>query len=326
MKRAFASLPRCRQSLVVAAVASVAVCSVSLAQHADIDVMHVRDNVYMLHTPDGNLTVQAGDEGILIVDTLRAERADAIYAAIAPLSARPIQYIVNTHADPDHTGGNARFAALGRSIFGGNVVTAVDEQTLGASAKIIAHENVLLAMIAANPPRETAELPTDVFYTQRKELFFNGEAVQILHQPAAHSDGDSIVFFRRSDVISAGDIYRTGEFPRVDLDAGGSVQGVIDGLNAIIDLAVPAALQEGGTMIVPGRGRLGDESDVVEYRDMVVIVRDRIQDAIDRGLSLRQVQTERPTLGFDYQYGRSNDDWTSEDFVAVVYRELSGHR
>jgi glyoxylase-like metal-dependent hydrolase (beta-lactamase superfamily II) len=277
----------------------------------------------MLHTPDGNMTVQAGDEGILIVDTLRAELAGAIHAAIAPLSDKPIQFIVNTHADADHTGGNATFAALGRSIFGGNVVTAVDEQTLGASARIIAHENVLLSMIAADPPMEPAGLPTDVFYTERKELFFNGEGVQVLHVPTAHSDGDSIVFFRRSDVISAGDIFRTDEFPR--FDAGGSVQGVVDGLNAIIDLAIPAFLQEGGTMIVPGRGRLGDEADVVEYRDMVVIVRDRIQAAIDGGASLPQIQAQRPTLGYDYQYGRSNDDWTSADFVAAVYRDLSGN-
>jgi glyoxylase-like metal-dependent hydrolase (beta-lactamase superfamily II) len=204
------------------------------------------------------------------------------------------------------------------------VVTAVDEETLSTSAKIVAHENVLLSMSSGTPPRESRDWPTDVFYTDRKDLFFNGEGVQIFHRPAAHTNGDSIVYFRRSDVISTGDLFRTHEFPFFDLDAGGSLQGVIDGLNAIIDLAVPAFLQEGGTMIVPGRGRLCDESDVVEYRDMVVIVRDRIQDGIDKGLSLRQVQATRPTLGYDWQYGRSNDDWTGEDFVEAVYRELSG--
>src|SRR3970282_631198 len=107
---------------------------------------------------------------------------------------------------------------------------------------------------------------------------------------------DSIVYFRRSDVISAGDLFRIHEFPFSDLDAGGSVQGVIDGLNAIIDLAVPAFLQEGGTMVIPGRGRLSDESDVVEYRDMVVIVRDRVKEGMQNGLSLREVQATRPTL------------------------------
>jgi glyoxylase-like metal-dependent hydrolase (beta-lactamase superfamily II) len=312
------------KALLVIAVATGAATSAVFAQHGDIAVLHVQGNVHMLHTPAGNMTVQAGDDGILIVDSLSAERADEIHAAIAPLSAKPIQLIVNTHAHASHTGGNARLAQLGSSILGGNVVTAVDEDALSASAKLIAHENVLIRMSSAMPPRESRDWPTDVYYTDRKDLFFNGESVQIFHSPAAHTDGDSIVYFRRSDVISAGDIFRTHEFPFIDHGAGGSVQGVIDGLNAIIDLAVPAFLQEGGTMIIPGRGRLCDESDVVEYRDMVVIVRDRVKDGIDKGLSLRQVHATRPTLGYDWQYGRTNDGWTGEDFVAAVYRDLSG--
>jgi glyoxylase-like metal-dependent hydrolase (beta-lactamase superfamily II) len=311
--------------LLTTAVATAATAA-AMAQHGDVDILHVQGNVYMLHTFDGNMTVQAGDDGILIVDSLGVERADERHAAIAPLSAKPLQLIVNTHAHESHTGGNARLAELGSAIFGGNVVTTVDEELLGASAKIVAHENVLLAMSSADPPRDTRGWPTDVFYTDRKDLFFNGEGVQIFHPPAAHTNGDSIVYFRRSDVISAGDLFRTHEFPFIDRNAGGSVQGVIDGLNAIIDLAVPAFLQEGGTMIVPGRGRLADEADVVEYRDMAVIVRDRIRDGIDKGLSLRQVQATRPTLGYDWQYGRSNEDWTGEDFVEAVYRELSESR
>ena len=312
------------KALLVIAVATGAATPTVFAQHGDIAVLHVQGNVHMLHTPAGNMTVQAGDDGILIVDSLSAERADEIHAAIAPLSAKPIQLIVNTHAHASHTGGNARLAQLGSSILGGNVVTAVDEDALSASAKIIAHENVLIRMSSGMPPRESRDWPTDVYYTDRKDLFFNGESVQIFHSPAAHTNGDSIVYFRRSDVISAGDIFRTHEFPFIDHGAGGSVQGVIDGLNAIIDLAVPAFLQEGGTMIIPGRGRLCDESDVVEYRDMVVIVRDRVKDGIDKGLSLRQVQATRPTLGYDWQYGRANDAWTGEDFVAAVYRDSSG--
>jgi glyoxylase-like metal-dependent hydrolase (beta-lactamase superfamily II) len=124
-------------------------------------------------------------------------------------------------------------------------------------------------------------------------------------------------------VISTGDLFNSHQFPVIDLEAGGTVQGLIDALNRIIDLALPALMQEGGTMIIPGHGRLCDEADVVEYRDMVVIVRDRIQDLIDRGRSLRQVQAARPTLGYDWQYGRGNEDWTGEDFVAAIYRDLT---
>jgi len=303
--------------------AGVAACPAAFAQHGDVNVLHVQGNVYLLHTPAANMTVQAADDGILIVDTLSAELTDRIYTAIAPLSAKPIQNIVNTHAHVSHTGGNAGLAAHGRSVFGGNVAGVVDSQVLDSSARIIAHENVLLTMSAEDPARDFEDWPTDVFYTDRKELFFNGEGVQIFHQPAAHTNGDSIVYFRRSDVISTGEIFNSHEFPVIDLDAGGSVQGVIDALNTILDLALPALLQEGGTMIIPGRGRLCDEADVLEYRDMVVIVRDRIQDAVDKGLSLRQVQAARPTLGYDWQYGRANDDWTGEDFVAAIYRDLS---
>ncbi len=312
--------------LFAVAVAAAVGSSATLAQHGDVNVLHVQGSVYMLHTPHGNMTVQAGDEGLLIVDSLGAELADEVYAAIAPLSANPIRYIVNTHAHESRTGGNGALAARGRSIVGGNVVAGVDQDALSASARIIAHENVLLSMNSANPPRAFRDWPTDVFHTDRRDLYFNGEGVQITHLPAARTNGDSIVYFRRSDVVSTGDVFRTDAFPFIDLEAGGSVQGVIDGLNAIIDLAIPAFLQEGGTMIVPGRGRLSDESDVVEYRDMVVIVRDRIESGIDEGLSLLQVQAVRPTLGYDWQYSRANDGWTGEDFVAVVYRDLSRTR
>lgn len=291
---------------------------------AALAVLHVQGSVYMIHTPTGNMTVHAGDDGVLVVDTLTADLAEFALAEIASLSAKQIQYVVNTHADSAHTGGNASFSAVGRSVFGGNVTGVVDRQAMDAAARIIAHENALIAMSSEDPPREFSDWPTDVFFTDKRELFFNGEGIQIFHQPSAHTDADSIVYFRGSDVISTGDLFNSHQFPIIDRDAGGSVQGLIDALNRILDLALPALMQEGGTMIIPGHGRLCDEADVLEYRDMVVIVRDRIQYLIEQGRSLRQVQAARPTFGYDWQYGQSYEDWTSEDFVEAVYRDLTG--
>jgi glyoxylase-like metal-dependent hydrolase (beta-lactamase superfamily II) len=169
-----------------------------------------------------------------------------------------------------------------------------------------------------------AALPTTTYFNESKEFFFNDEAVQMLHQPAAHSDGDSIVFFRRSDVVSTGDVFDTVTYPRIDLRRGGSLQGVIDALNRILDLTIPAAQQEGGTMVIPGHGRLCDEADVVEYRDMVTILRDRIADMIHRGMTLEQVKAARPTRDYDGRYGATSGPWTTELFVEAAYQDILG--
>jgi glyoxylase-like metal-dependent hydrolase (beta-lactamase superfamily II) len=164
--------------------------------------------------------------------------------------------------------------------------------------------------------------PTETFVGREKEFFFNGEPVFMYHVPAAHTDGDSIVFFRRSDVIATGDVYRTDSYPVVDLEKGGTVQGVIDALNLVLDLAVPAHHEEGGTFIVPGHGRISDEFDVLEYRDMVTIVRDRIQSMIAKGMTLDQVKAARPTRDYDPRYGATTGAWTTDKFIEAVYRTL----
>jgi len=161
-----------------------------------------------------------------------------------------------------------------------------------------------------------------VFVGREKEFFFNGEPVFMYHVPAAHTDGDSIVFFRRSDVIATGDVYRTDSYPVVDLEKGGTVQGVIDALNLVLDLAVPAHHEEGGTFIVPGHGRISDEFDVLEYRDMVTIIRDRIQAMISKGMTLDQVKAARPTRDYDPRYGAATGAWTTDKFIEAVYRSL----
>ncbi|HXI30633.1 MAG TPA: MBL fold metallo-hydrolase, partial [Vicinamibacterales bacterium] len=283
----------------------------------------VQGSVSMLVTPAGNVTVQIGEQGVLVVDTATAETSDAVVAAIRRLTDKPIRYIVNTHAHPDHTGGNAAVAKAGATVGGGTIGAAFTP----AGASILAHEQVLARMSAptgSQAPTPTDAWPTNTYFGDRKELFFNGEAIEILHQPAAHTDGDSLVFFRRSDVLSAGDLFVTTGYPVIDAKWGGSIQGVIDGLNRILELTVPKDKQEGGTYVIPGHGRLCDEADVLEYRDMVTIVRDRIKEMVGRGLTLDQVKAARPTLDYDGRYGAKAGAWTTEMFIEAVYRNLGG--
>jgi glyoxylase-like metal-dependent hydrolase (beta-lactamase superfamily II) len=291
---------------------------------AQIHVLPVQGNVYMLVGPIGNSTVQVGPDGVLVVDTQFAELSDKILAAIRTLSAEPIRYVLNTHAHADHTGGNEPIARAGSAIAGGNVSGTIADAGVGAT--VYAHENVLMAMTRRDPPPASDALPTDTYITDHKDLYFNGEAVMLLHQPNAHTDGDSIVHFRGSDVISAGDVFVTTTYPFIDEAAGGTIDGIIAALNRIIRIAVPADKQENGTLIVPGHGRLCDEADVVEYRDMLTIIRDRIKDMADHGMTLAQVQAAEPTRDYDGRYGAERGFWTTEQFVAAVYRNVGGTR
>jgi cyclase len=271
-----------------------------------VKILPVQGSVYMLVGAGGNTTLQIGKDGVLLVDTEYAPMAPKIMAAIRTLSEMPIRYIINTHVHGDHTGGNGALAKLG----GG-----------GAMPRIIANDHVLNRMTAppaaGQQPVPEADWPNDEYFTPTKDFFLNNEAVVVYHLPAAHTDGDSIVFFRRSDVISAGDIFTPETYPRLDLQRGGTVQGEIDALNHILELTVPAKYQEGGTYVIPGHGRLCEEADVVEYRDMVTIIRDRIQDLIKKGRTLDQVKAAKPTLDYDTQYGKP------DAFIEAVYKSLS---
>jgi glyoxylase-like metal-dependent hydrolase (beta-lactamase superfamily II) len=289
----------------------------------EVHVLPIQGNVSMIVSAGGNVTVQIGEQGVLVVDTSVAEMSDGVVAAIRRLTDKPIRFIVNTHAHPDHTGGNASIARAGATVSGGTIGAAFTP----SGASIIAHENVLARMSAptgSQAPTPADAWPTNTYFGDRKELFFNGEAIEILHQPAAHTDGDSLVFFRRSDVLSAGDLFVTSGYPVVDTKWGGTIQGVIDGLNRILVLTVPKDKQEGGTYVVPGHGRLCDEADVLEFRDMVTIVRDRIKDMMSRGMTLEQVKAARPTLDYDGRYGSKTGAWTTEMFIEAVYRNLGG--
>jgi glyoxylase-like metal-dependent hydrolase (beta-lactamase superfamily II) len=295
-------------------------CAAATAQpqqnfdNVQIHVLPVQGNVYMLAGAGGNITLQVGKEGVLMVDTEFAPLAPKIMAEIRKLSNGPIRYIINTHVHPDHVGGNDAFAKL-------------IPQDPAAPLQIIAHENVLNRMTkpagSQTPPPQPG-LPVDEYFTPFKDFHFNGEAVFIYHEAKAHTDGDSVVLFRGSDVVTTGDIFTPGSYPFIDIERGGSVQGEIAALNHILELVVPAHNQEGGTYVIPGHGRICDEADVVEFRDMVVIVRDRIADMIKKGMTLGRIKEARPTLDYDTEYVSKDSFVTADRFVEAMYKSLGG--
>ena len=286
----------------------------------EVHVFPVQGNVSMIVGPGGNTTVQAGKEGIVVVDTQTAAAAPQVMATLRTISAAPILWVINTSMDADHMGGNEALIRLGGS-------TDASER-----ARVVAHENVLDRLVklgqarvgdATNNSSRVADAASinDTYFRSPKDFLFNGEAVMVYHMPAAHTDGDSIVLFRRSDVLSVGDLFTPDRYPVIDLANGGSVQGLLDGLNKILEMAVAGKYQEGGTFVIPGHGRLCDEADVVEFRDMVTIIRDRVQDMIKRGMTLDQVKAGKPSRDYDTQYKGSPDV-----FVESIYKSLSARK
>jgi cyclase len=291
---------------------------------AEVHILPVQGNISMLVGAGGNITVQSGSDGVLLVDTGLAANSDKVLAAVRSLSDKPIRYIINTHVHADHVGGNEAIARSGATIAGGNVVGDIGSSASN-QATIMAFQSVLDRMSTpapGAPATPAGALPTDTYTTPERKIFFDNEGVEMIHVPAAHTDGDTMVFFRRSDVISTGDIFVTNGYPIVDLDHGGNIQGVIAGLNRVIELAIPADEQEGGTLIIPGHGRLCDVADVVFYQEMVTIIRDRIQDMISKGMTLEQVKAAKPTRDYDPRYGSTTGFWTTDKFVTAVYTSL----
>ncbi len=300
-----------------------------------IQTLHVSGNIYMLVGAGGNIAVSVGEDGVLIVDDQFAPLTDKIVAAIRELSDGPIRFLVNTHSHGDHVGGNENLARMGALIF--------------------AHENTRKKMAEGGPDDRTPD-PNDsippeprgslpiVTLVDRMSFHINGEDVDLIYPGPAHTDGDIFVFFRGSNVLHVGDVLVTEGFPVIDRASHGNLEGIISALNLALDLVTTAPgflsgrnNQPGAwpdpsngartdTLIIPGHGRLYDEADLVQYRDMVVIIRDRIIDLIDKGLTLEEVKAADPTLGWNNWYGSTTPPFTTERFIETAYAELSQRR
>jgi cyclase len=321
-----------------------------------VEILPVHGSVYMIAGAGGNVTASVGKDGVLLVDTGLANMSDKVLDAVRQLQRqmqvkeaavdlrwgaetrgtlqnslnplappKPIRYIVNTHFHPDHVGGNERLAKAGRTFTGGNV--AGDIADAGQGAAIFAYENTLNHMSAPTGSQAATPegaWPTDTFHQESMKLshFFNGDGIQIIHIANAHTDGDVVVYFRGSDVISSGDIFQTTTYPFIDVDNGGTINGVIEGCNRMLDLVIPEFRMEGGTMVVPGHGRLSDGADLAYYRDMLTIIRDRAQALIKQGKTLEQVKAAKITADYDPRWGVNNNFWSTERFVEAVYKTL----
>jgi glyoxylase-like metal-dependent hydrolase (beta-lactamase superfamily II) len=321
------------------------------ASVSSIEIVPLRENIYVLGGAGANIVLSVGRDGVFMVDTGLDSNAERVLTAIPQLQqqlevrtpaaerfaaegnfstvlepfyrnapAKPIRYVANTTIAPDHTGANARIAAAGKTFTGGNVSGQLSD--VGEGAAILAHESLLNRMGQAKAASRA--LPTDTYFGDHMKLshFFNGEGVVLFHAPAATTDGDSIVQFRRSDVFATGDLFRMAAYPMIDLEKGGTIQGVLAALNRLIDMSVAEFRTEGGTMFVGGHGRVGDLADLTYYRDMCTMIRDRVQDMVKKGMTLAQVKAAKPTEDWDPRFG-TDPSWTPDMFVEAIYKSLT---
>jgi glyoxylase-like metal-dependent hydrolase (beta-lactamase superfamily II) len=287
-----------------------------------IEILHVQKNVYMLVGGGANVTVQIGDGGVMLVDAGIAGQADKVLAAIRRLTRKPLRYLVSTSPDADKIGGNSGIIQGAGGPTG--IVAGAVGRPANAGILTIAHENTANRMRDGVPglaPQTGDSVPVSTFFTPRKDFYANGEPVEVLFQPHAHTDGDVIVFFRGSDVISAGDVFRTDGYPVIDTARGGTIDGVIGALNAILSITIPERNQMGGTRVIPGHGRISNESEVVDYRDMLTIIRDRVRDMVKKNMTVAQVKAAHPTLEYDGLY--STKSLSGDMFVETIYNEFA---
>ena len=322
-----------KRLFLVSVIVTTALGLVTAQTGTSIEVLQLRPNFWMIAGAGGNVGVQVGVDGVVVVDSGSTSTAPAILAEIKKITKQPIRYVINTSADADHVGGNELLSKAGETLLSVRVTGLPGGGTSfygsgGIPASILSAENVLTRMSASTPQRPAypvAAWPTETFEFDRKNIYLNGEGIEILHQPSAHSDGDSIVFFRKSDVVLAGDIIDAERFPVIDVEAGGSIEGELGALNRLTTVALPSipiVIRDEGTLVIPGHGRVFDQYDVANYRDMLSIIRDRVRELMASGMTLDQVKAAGPAKGYAARYGAESGPNSTSSLIEGIYRSL----
>lgn len=273
------------------------------SKKVEIQTVPVNDGIYMLVGEGGNIGVSAGEDGVFMVDDQVAPLTGKIKAAIANITDQPIRFLLNTHWHIDHTGGNENLGKEGVVIFAHDNVRermSTDQFTAAFQRKVPASPKVALPVITFND--------TSTFH-------LNGQTIQAIHVEAAHSDGDSIIYFKEADVIHTGDVYFSSSYPFIDGSSNGSIEGMIKGVDKILALATET------TKIIPGHGVLSNRQEVEAYRQMLVDVRDRTQAAINKGTSLEDFLASKPTADYDETWGKGF--LSGEKFLTNVYKVMA---
>ncbi len=273
-----------------------------------------------------NIAAQVGDQGIFLVDSGPAVLADKLLQTLREeFGDKPVRFLINTHSHADHAGGNLALA----ETFGTELNNIPGNPLPGVG--IDSHENTLNRLSGYTDDQRDV-IPIDAapgvsFYTERMDFFLNGEPIVAFSAPSAHTDGDVMVWFRSSDVLAAGDVFVMGNYPVLDASRGGSLGGLISAADHIVDdIAVAEVYASFGTRIIPGHGRLTNESEVLDYQLMLTVIRDRVQDMVDQEMSLDEIKAARPTLDYDAVYGRNKPFWTPEMFLEAVYEDAVRNR
>jgi glyoxylase-like metal-dependent hydrolase (beta-lactamase superfamily II) len=326
--------------LAAVAPAAAQAASASTAAGASVSVLQAAPDVYMLTVDGVNIGVEVGPDGPVVVDTGPASASQAVVAAIRKLSDKPIRFVIDTSADADLVGGNGSVANAGLSLAMIDPFSAGQTRQLagrisspdaGTGAPIIARQAVLVQLVSqTGADYSNGGLPSDTFTRPQDTFYVNDGPVEVVSLPGAHTDGDSAVRFDRADAVVAGAVFDQTRFPVIDLAHGGSVQGEINALNQLLNTLVfghtPVLANTGGTVIMPSRGPLSDQDDLVGYRDMVATVSARIQYYIAQGKTFQQIQAADPAQGFHSRYGSDSGSWTTSDFIEAVYKSLMAER